>query len=208
MTYTPQVEKAHYEGKAYRSQERWNSYYHQLALVRRTKPERVLEVGLGEGVVAERLRADGILVTTLDIAKDLKPDVFGSVTEIPLTDATYDAVLCAEVLEHIRYADVPQALLELRRVSKKYVIIGLPHPGYVFSLVCKFPLLPRLPFFFQVPFFWKTHVFNGEHYWELGKRGYSVARFIKSANEAGLSLVSLESYEDDPGHRFFLFSRL
>lgn len=206
MTYAPQVDRSHYAGKAYRSSERWNSYWHQLVLVRRTSPLAVLEIGPGEGVVTDALRKDGIAVTTVDIAPDLRPDVVGSITALPLPDKAFDMVLAAEVLEHIRFEDVPQALREMARVARLGIVIALPHPGYVFSFVVKLPLLPRLELFFQLPFFWKRHVFNGEHYWELGKRGYSQRHFLKCAGEAGLKLVASEKHADDPAHRSFLFS--
>ncbi|MCR4325937.1 MAG: UPF0146 family protein, partial [Patescibacteria group bacterium] len=73
MSYSAQVDKSHYAGGAYRSQERWNSYWHQLALVEKTGAKKLLEVGVGEGIVARELAARGVAVTTVDIAEDLKP---------------------------------------------------------------------------------------------------------------------------------------
>jgi ubiquinone/menaquinone biosynthesis C-methylase UbiE len=208
MTYAPQVDKSHYQGKSYRSLERWNSYWHQLDLVRALTPSQVLEIGPGGGVVTRELKALGIEVTTCDIAPDLSPDIVASVTALPVEDGSFDAVLAAEILEHIEFSDLPAALRELCRVSSGSVVISLPHPGYVFSLRLKVPLVPRIEVFFKVPFFFKTHRFNGEHYWELGKRGYPLSRFITAAREAGLSLVSSKAYADDPAHRFFVFTRV
>lgn len=206
MNYDPQVTDSHYKGPAYRSQERWNSYFHQLTLVRKVKPADVLEIGHGEGVVSSALTRDGIHVTTVDIAPDLHPDIIASVTDLPLEAGAFDTVLAAEILEHIRFEDVPKALSEIRRVARRYVIISLPHPGFVFSLAFKLPLIPRVALLLQVPFFWKTHIFEGEHYWELGKRGFPVSRFLRCARSAGLRLESSEKHADDPAHRFFLFS--
>lgn len=203
----PQVTKEHYDGLAYRSAERWMSYFHQRELVARAGASRVLEVGVGSGVLARELRARGLEVTTLDIAEDLAPSIVGSVLAIPLPDGSYDATLAFEVLEHIPFDDVPKALGELARVSRKHVIVSLPHPGWVFSAIMKLPLVPRFEIFFQVPFFFKAHRFNGEHYWELGKKGYPVRRFIAAAQAAGLKLVSYEKHADDPAHRFFLFEK-
>jgi ubiquinone/menaquinone biosynthesis C-methylase UbiE len=205
MSYEPQVASGHYERASYRSQDRWDSYWHQLDLIREVNPKTVLEVGLGEGVVADHLKRKGIAVTTVDIAADLHPDVVGSVTELPFKAGAFDVVLAAEILEHIRFDDVPKALSEIARVARTHAVISLPHPGYVFSFVFKLPLLPRIPLFFKIPFFWQTHTFNGEHYWELGKRTYSVDRFLRIARRAGLSLRQSYSYADDPSHRFFLF---
>lgn len=206
MSYTPQVPKEHYACGSYRSSERWSSYWHQLELVRETLPQTVLEVGVGEGVVAQELSRGGITVTTLDIAQDLHPDVIGSVTNIPFPPKSFDTVLAAEVLEHVPFGDVPTALGEIARVARKAVVISLPHPGCVFFFSVKIPLLPRIEIFFKIPFFWKQHRFNGQHYWELGKREFSLRRFLTLACEAGLTYTHTTQYADDPAHRFFLFS--
>lgn len=208
MEYEKQVDKSHYEGQAYSSLERWTSYWHQLQLVQATKVARVLEVGVGSGIVARELRASGVEVVTVDIAEDLHPDVVGSITELPFESETFDTVLAAEILEHIRYEDVPKALSELARVSRGAVVVSVPHPGYVFRFLCKLPLFPYSEFFTKIPFFWKQHVFNGEHYWELGKSGYSLSRFLDTAREAGLSCEQSVVYGNDPAHRFFVFSKV
>ena len=208
MTYTAQVDKSHYEGSAYRSGERWNSYWHQLELVAATKARTVLEVGVGSGVVARELKSRGVQVTTVDIASDLQPDVVGSVTVLPFEPNSFDCVLAAEILEHIEFKDVSQALSEIALVTRKSVVISIPHPGWVFSISYKLPLFPLVRLMSQIPFFWKTHTFNGEHYWELGKKGYPIKRFTDAGAAAGLKLVRAEKHTDDPGHRFFLFEKI
>lgn len=206
MTYAPQVDKAHY-GARYRAQDRWNSYWHQLDLIGRAAPSRVLEIGPGGGTLTRELRATGTNVTTLDIAADVQPDIVGSVTQLPLEDDSFDAIAAFEVLEHIRFEDVPQAFKEIARVTRKYVIVSVPHPGYVFSAAFKIPLLPKFHIFFMLPFFWRTHRFNGEHHWEMGTRGYPMSRFVATAQHAGLTLVSEMRYIDVPPHHFFVFEK-
>ena len=203
----PQVEKSHYTGAAYRNSERWMSYWHQLALVEQVGARNVLEVGIGSGILAREMRARGISTETLDIAEDLSPDIVGSVLAIPKENESVDATLAFEVLEHLPFEECEKALRELARVSRRYVLVSLPHPGWVFSVIIKVPLLPRFELFFQIPFFFKEHTFNGEHYWELGKKGYSIRRFKDAAFSAGLILVSLEKHADDPAHRFFVFKK-
>jgi len=204
--YSPQVDVAHYTKQSYRGKDRWLSYWYQLALVRQTAPSSVLEIGLGEGVVTDRLCKEGMAVTTCDIDARLHPDVVGSITALPFPDHSFDTVLAVEVLEHIRFEDTSQALGEIRRVARRYAVIGLPHAGYTFALEFKLPLLPRIQRLFKIPFFWKEHLFNGEHYWELGKKGYPVRRFLRVAERAGLTLVKKQKFSDDPAHRYFLFS--
>jgi ubiquinone/menaquinone biosynthesis C-methylase UbiE len=199
MSYIKQVDKSHYEGLAYRSAQRWSSYWHQLAMVRGAGATSVLEVGVGSGVVADELKRGGSTVTTVDIAEDLAPDVVWSVTALPFADSSFDLVLAAEILEHISFDDVPQVLQEIARVCRTHAVISGPHPGWVFSIVYKLPLLPRVELVGQIPFFWKTHAFNGEHYWELGKKGYPTSRLVRAARDAGLELVRMEKHADEPG---------
>ena len=203
--YTPQVDHSHYSLRSYREKDRWISYWYQTWLVQKVHPKTVLEIGPGEGVVTAALRRDSIEVTTCDIAPDLKPDVVGSITSLPFENKAFDLALAAEVLEHIRFEDVPKALQELTRVSRSHVVISLPHAGYTFAFEWKFPLLPRMQFLLKIPFFWKKHVFNGEHYWELGKKDFSIARFLSLARENGLKVLFSKKFPDDPAHQFFLF---
>lgn len=204
--YEPQVTRAHYNAR-YRDQERWLSYYHQLALIHELSVKTVLEVGPGEGIVTDVLRKDGLSVTTCDIAEDTAPDHVCSVTALPFADHAFDAALAAEVLEHVSYEDAAVALRELSRVARTHVVLSLPHPGWVFLLSLKVPLMKKMRFFAQIPFFWQEHRFNGEHYWELGKRRYSVSNFIGLAERAGLVLKKTIKYPDDPAHRFFVFAK-
>lgn len=203
MVYMPQVTKEHYFDRFYDNQERWASYWHQLERIIRYNPQKVLEIGPGNGTVRDALKKRGIKVTTVDIARDLGPDVVASVTALPFGDDTFDLVLAAEVLEHIPFSEVSQALREINRVSKKYVVISLPHAGYVFSLEFKIPLLKKVAIIWKLPLFWKKHQFNGEHYWELGKRGFGRSRIKKLIRKAGLKILESRIYADDPAHCFF-----
>lgn len=50
----------------------------------------------------------------------------GSVLAIPADDASYDAVVAVDVLEHIEPEDRPKALSEFARVAERYVILNYP----------------------------------------------------------------------------------
>ena len=57
-----------------------------------------------------------------------KPDVVGSATDIPLGDASFDTVVCTEVLEHV--PDPLKALREMYRVLKPGGYLVLTTPMY------------------------------------------------------------------------------
>ena len=93
----------HYASKKYDSKKRFISYWHQIDEVIKLNPESVLEIGIGNGFISRYLRHAGLKITTIDINKSLKPDLVGSVLDLPFNDNYFDTILCCEVFEHIHY---------------------------------------------------------------------------------------------------------
>ena len=155
----------------YDHKSRWISYWHQIDEVLGLSPQSVLEIGVGSKVVSNYLKDRGVKVVTLDIDADLKPDVTASVVKMPLGSDSFDVVLCAEALEHLPFEKFEEGLKELKRVSKKNVVLSLPHFGHSLKLGFKIPLIKERKFALRLALPIK-HEFNGEHYWEIGKRGY------------------------------------
>lgn len=97
----------------------------------------ILDVGCGEGFSLSLIKKSGILATlsgidasrvALALGKKEFPDLdlsHGDIYKLKAKDRAFDLVLCTEVLEHLTYPD--KALEELKRVSRKYVIISVPH---------------------------------------------------------------------------------
>lgn len=168
-----QVNKTAYEFTRYAHPGRFVSYYHQIAEVLNRNPKSVLEVGVGDGVFRDYIRGNtAISYMSVDIAGDLHPDVVGEVTKLPFENNTFDVVCAFEVLEHIPFEQFEKALMEIRRVTRNMAILSLPHFGPPIKFLLKLPFLPKLSFAFKVPFA-RKHIFNGQHYWEIGKKGCS-----------------------------------
>jgi len=73
---------------------------------------RVLEVGPGEAVFDRR----GCEFVAINVSRRGDPQVLADGQALPFRDATFDAVVATEVIEHVRY---PYKLLrELRRVVR------------------------------------------------------------------------------------------
>ncbi|MBI2618394.1 methyltransferase domain-containing protein [Candidatus Kaiserbacteria bacterium] len=202
---TKQVNKDAYEFLPYCYPDRWASYYYQLREVIKLRPSSVLEIGTGDGVFKRYLKNNtDITYTNLDIAADLSPDIVGTVEKIPLPDKSVDVVVAFEVLEHIPFERFETALSELARVARKAVVISLPHFGPPVKFSMKVPFLPEIRLAFKIPFP-KKHIFNGEHYWEIGKRGFSVSH-IRSVIKKYFSIEQEFIPFENQYHHFFVLS--
>lgn len=204
----PQVEPSHYFRKQYDEKRRFISYWHQLDEVISLSPRSVLEVGIGNSLVANYLKQRGIRVTTLDIDKRLRPDCVGSLLAMPFADGSFEVAACYEVLEHLPYENFREALQEICRVTQRYVILSLPDCTRAYRVNIQIPKvgelkrlvrLPRL----RVP----EHRFDGEHYWEIGKAGYPLGKVSSAMEAAGFDIVKTYRVFEMPYHRFFVLSK-
>jgi SAM-dependent methyltransferase len=110
------------------------SYFYQIDSVIKTKPKTILEVGVGNNVVSNYLDQFGFNIITCDFNENLSPDCLADIRHLPFRNSRFDVVFSCEVLEHIPFKDLPKALSELRRVSKKYVIISIPYSCFFYGL--------------------------------------------------------------------------
>lgn len=203
-TYMKQVDASHYHALKYSFPGRWVSYYHQLRTILNAEPKTALEIGVGEGVVGAYLRKNtDIRYTSLDIADDLGADVVASVEKTPFPDGSFDVVCAFEVLEHLPFEKFEGALEELKRISRKRIIISLPHFGPPILFCFKLPFLPEIRWALKIPYP-RRHVFHGGHYWEIGKRGYSSKKIRKIIKKHFTILEEFIPFENQYHHFFVL----
>lgn len=204
-----QVNKHTYDFARYAHPGRWVSYYHQIKEVLARVPGTVLEIGVGDGVLRDYLlRNTDIRYTSADIAEDLKPDIVADVSKmLPFPDGSFDIVCAFEILEHLPFEKFEHALVEIARVSRKGVIISLPHFGPPLTLSFKVPFLSEIRLAWKIPFP-KMHVFNGQHYWEIGKRGFSVRRIRQTLHKHFVIVKDFIPFENQYHHFFVLEKKI
>lgn len=122
------------------SDQTWDEYDPQglvkirLEILRELIPQDVksiLDVGCGNGIVTNELAKD-YTVTGIDpSAAALKhvrcAKIQASIIDIPMENSSFDLVCCNEVLEHLDPTELKQGIAELKRVSRKYLLISVPH---------------------------------------------------------------------------------
>lgn len=203
-----QVEPDHYFDKSYDSKDRIISYWYQIKEIIELNPEKVLEIGIGNGFVSQYLRNRKINILTLDVDERLKPDISGSILEIPFADGSFDTIASFEVLEHLPYEDAKKALTEIYRVSQKYAILSLPDCTSVYRFCISIPKIGLYNKLIPLPRFKAPkHIFDGEHYWEIGKAGYSLDKIITDIQKTGFEIKKTYRLLENPYHRFIILKK-
>ena len=97
-------------------------------------PQHALEVGCGEGVIADLLQRRWGEVVALDLPDaGLRADwrryhgprfLHASAHELPFGDDQFDVVVAAEVLEHL--PDPHKGLQEMARVGRRHLVLSVP----------------------------------------------------------------------------------
>jgi predicted SAM-dependent methyltransferase len=204
-----QVEKSHYAFHKYMDKKRWVSVWHQLDEVVKLNPSRVLEIGPGAGFFKAVGTISGLDIETLDIDPDLNPDHVASVFKMPFEDDSFDVTCAFQMLEHLPYEDSQRAFAEMIRVARCNLVISLPISENGWPISITLPKLGQLKFNLAHPRPWLIkHKFDGEHYWEINKKGYSLNKVVSDLTAQGqINLVSTFYVHENPYHQFFVFEK-
>jgi ubiquinone/menaquinone biosynthesis C-methylase UbiE len=200
-----QVNPTHYNGLHYDNKVRWISYWYQINEIIKLEPRNVLEIGIGNGIVSKYLANHGVDITTMDIDERLKPDEVGSILDIPFSCNRFDVIGCFEVLEHVPYPKFDKALKELKRVTNEFVILSVPDITRVYRFNLELPTNYEIKKLITLPRLKRpNHEFDGEHYWEIGKKGYSLNTVIEDMKRVGFEVLNTFRLFEKTNHRFFI----
>jgi hypothetical protein len=201
-------EKEFYFDISYDKKGRFASYWHQIQEIIATDPQMILEIGVGSRFVSNYLAEKGYRTFTLDINKELWPSICGSVINSPCKSEIFDVVACCEVLEHLSYQQFTVCLKELNRLSKDRVLIAIPDSSSMYRFWIQIPLigefqkLIRLPFKRELP-----HIYDGHHFWEIGRKGFSLERIMKDIRSSGFEIIKTYRVFEF-FHRFFVLKKV
>ncbi len=205
----------------YDSEERFNSYWHQIKEIRNLDPESILEVGIGTNFVSDYLKKYDFNLTTLDISRKIynrhHPDIVGNIFYIPFKDASFEVVIACEVLEHQPFNKFKEGLEELYQVSASHVIISIPDVRFCLKLnfeLIKFLELKKLITIPLNKFIFRSGLYNlidgiekptlNSHYWEIGRKEYSLEKIKRVIEEQGFKIEKNYRIHGIKHHMFIL----
>lgn len=132
----PDLPPQYYDFGRYVDRARWLTYYRQLITILPTAPQRVLEIGVGPGVVRAVLRDRGVHVETVDVNDALGVDHVADVRALPnaITSTRWDWVLCSRVLHHVPVDEVDGALAQLASLDVGQTLLSVPREDLSFQV--------------------------------------------------------------------------
>ena len=117
-----------------------NFYNSFFAMLKPLKVTSILDVGCGEGFTLKKLeekkigkKNEGIdnSSTAIKIGHKVYPELKlaeGDIYKLKYADSSFDLLICTEVLEHLD--DPEKAVLEMKRVTKKYILLSVPNEPF------------------------------------------------------------------------------
>lgn len=202
-----QVDESHYLHTKYQTPERFTSIYYQLLCTLSLKPESILDIGVGDKSFIALAKNHDIHAYGMDFDIHLGPSICGNARHIPLKDHSVDLCTAFQILEHIPFEHLHDIACEMRRVCRTGVIISLPEHGNA-GLVVNLPYLRMIRLTIPNIFMIKPgHQFDGQHYWEINKRGFPRSRITDTFKAAGLEQTETFLNPYNPYHRFFVFRK-
>lgn len=199
-----QLTRNDYLTKEYFSYNQLWSFSEQIYHIMGTKPESVLEIGIGNGFVSTFLKQIGILVTTVDINENLNPDVILPVEEISkrFTKSSFNLISCCEVLEHIPFESFEQIIKDFSIVSRK-LFLTLPMHNRSYG-IGGFIQMPKFDTWIGA---WLSLPKNKElpppHYWEINHSRQTKNKIIVSILKKYYSDVESSLFKMHPAHRYY-----
>jgi predicted SAM-dependent methyltransferase len=188
-----------------------NAGYAYRDLQKFSDVRKILIIGPGQGLDTQVLKWRMYEVATLDIDETFKPDVLGSVHDLSMfADGSFDAVLVSHVLEHLAVPYLDRCLQELARVGR-YCLIYLPVAGRHFQVRLSMGIrgidlsyIIDVFNYFHRPDGVTPRYCAGQHYWELGMRGFQVADLVRRFEKYFEVILRYRNRDWNPSYNFVL----
>ena len=191
-----QQKKGYYKGKTFnqietklKKREMWKSYISLLDNIidGNKKINRAIDVGCGMGNLVLELSHRGNIcsIVGMDFVKDtfqLASEnihlfsgvtfIEGNITDIPFNKRSFNITFCLNVLHHIHLNDLSKSLVELCRITDKYLAIEIRNKNNIFD-------------------FWYDHFIESTHYKNLPINCYKINEVNKIIKRQGFMFKNM-----------------
>ena len=198
-----QVSKENYNFPFYVTKERWSSYWQQIYMAYESGAKSILVVGVGDSIAVEAIKTFCHDVTTFDFDETLNPDIVGDIRNLDtLLERKFDLIICCQVLEHLPYTEFVKILKLMKKVSDN-LVLSLPYRHWrILDIKIKIPRIKRFSISLIIPKFFEDFKFNGQHYWEVGTKGYSRRRVLEDIRSVFKNSTQVK-FNDYHYHAFY-----
>lgn len=177
----------------------WYRYYFIIKTVIESRPENILEIGVGSGIVKNCLKPIVKSYQVLDINKKLKPDIIGDIKKhYAELKNKFDCVIIADVLEHIPFCNLEKSLANIYAYLQNsgQTLITIPHrqSNFLFMTPTYKPRVFTIPTGFLSPgAFYRRFIkrkiwIDPHHCWEIGDGKIKKADVELSFRKAGFKI--------------------
>lgn len=192
-----------------------NAYYQYEDIQSCGDVKKILIIGPGQGLDTHIFKWRGFEVTTFDIDETFNPDVIGSAHDLSMFgDKSFDVIIASHVLEHLPVPYLDQCMAELARVGA-YSIVYLPVAGRHFQFQIKLDVKGiNLSFVFDLfnylhkPDGVTAKYCQGQHYWEMGMRGFTSGALEKRFSNHFSIVKSYRNKDWNPSYNWILESKV
>jgi len=112
-----------YNESGTRSYGKRNHGYFAYDIILEMKPNTLLDVGCGKGLLVEWAKSQGIEAEGIDFASDY--GVNGDVLDMPFSDNSFEMVTAFDLLEHLKPEDLEKGLNEMARVASSSWVLSI-----------------------------------------------------------------------------------
>lgn len=181
----------------------WFRYFHLLSDILKLDVKYILEIGTGSGVLKNCVKPLVSSYSVLDINEKLSPDIVADVRIYqPKLEALFDCVVAADVLEHLPFSDLTNAVSNLYGYLKPggYALITIPHrqSNFLFMSPTQKPHVFTVPTgFLSIGAFYRRFIkrriwIDPSHCWEIGDGNIRVADVQQSFHECNFRIDKFE----------------
>ncbi len=182
----------------------WIRFFYLVKELISSGARSVLEIGEGSGVVRKTIQEYVEQYDTLDVNENLSPTYVGDVRKKmgAISSNPYDCVIAADILEHIPYNDVSQALENIYSYLKNggIALITIPHraSNFLFMSPTNVPHFIRIPTGFLSPgSFYRRFIkrkiwIDPNHQWEIGDGHHTTSGVADIMKNVGFTVEKIE----------------